>query len=431
VSSRPSAWLARWSHVLPLLAAEGVIALGFGAILPILSIFYTQHGVSLPELGVVVAAWPATRLFGEPLWGRLADRVSRKRMMVAALVVSAVAVTLPVAVSGTAAFILLRAVAGLAAAAYDPAARGYLMDVNPPERHGETFGLYSSAQMGGFMVGPAVGGVAAAVAGDPSAVFWVFGLAYAVSAIVVLVRVADIAHEAVGAPVAAPAGQAHADPGPSAVGDVGAGTSAPARLLNRLLVVALVVNVGAYLAGGTYEVIWSVYMTSLGASFALIGVSFFTFSLPMLILSPFTGRFIDREGGFLALVLGGAGVAACGLAYPAVPSVWWMIGLGLVEGTAAAFSSPALYTLVGRAAPAGRSSTAQGLFGAAGTGGTIVASVATGYLAAVDLRLPFVAMGLAMLFLLAVGLAIGGRVLWEALQPHAAACPAGIDEASV
>ncbi len=424
-----SAWLARWSPVLPLLAAEGVIALGFGAILPILSIFYMQHGVDLPELGIVVAAWPAARLFGEPLFGRLADRVSRKWMMVAALVVSAVAVALPVAVSGTLAFIVLRAIAGLGAAAYDPAARGYLMDVNPPERQGETFGLYSAAQMGGFMVGPAVGGLAAAITGEPTVVFWVFGLAYAVSALVVLVRVADLSPEEARARFARPSASARPKPdaetGPApAPGGPGAvdaeGGAKPVRLLNRLLAVALVVNVGAYLASGTYEVVWSVYMTSLGASFALIGVSFFTFSLPVLILSPFTGRFVDRKGGFLALVLGGIGVAACGLAYPVIPSVWWMIGLGLVEGTAASFSSPALYTLVARAAPSGKSSTAQGLFGAAGTSGTIVASVATGYLASVDLRLPFVAMGLAMLVLLAAGLAIGGRVLWDALQPHSA-----------
>jgi MFS family permease len=423
VRFRLSAWLAHWSLVLPLLLAEGVIALGFGAILPILSLFYTQHGVSLPELGIVVAGWPAARLIGEPFFGRLADRVSRKWMMVVALVVSSVAVTLPVVVSGTLAFIALRVVAGLGAAAYDPAARGYLMDANPPERQGETFGLYSAAQMGGFMVGPAVGGIAAAITGEPTVVFWVFGLAYAASALVVWVRVADLSHA-----------QAHqtaeALHEADAADDMGAADGRapaederddephPRRLLNRLLVVALVINAGAFLASGTYEVIWSVYMTSLGASFALIGVSFFTFSLPVLILSPFTGRFVDRQGGFFALALGGIGVAACGLAYPLIPSVAWMIGLGLVEGTAAAFSSPALYTLVARAAPTGRSSTAQGLFGAAGTTGTIVASIATGYLAAIDLRLPFFVMGFTMLVLLLTGLALGGRVLWTALQPH-------------
>ena len=430
MSSRLSAWLDRWSLVLPLLAAEGVIALGFGAILPILSIFYTQHGVSLGELGIVVAAWPAARLVGEPVFGRMADHVSRKAMMVVALVVSAFAVALPVVVSGTAAFIVLRLIAGLGAAAYDPAARGYLMDVNPPERQGETFGLYSAAQMGGFMIGPAVGGIAAAVTGEPTVVFWVFGLAYAVSALVVLVRVADLSHDeakqasesrhgSAGEVVTAAADSvAAAASAEDAVPADDADEPHPTRLLNRLLLVALVVNVGAYLAGGTYEVIWSVYMNSLGANIALIGVSFFTFSLPVIILAPFAGRFIDRRCGYVVLVLGGIGVAVCGLLYPLVPSPWWMVGLGLVEGTAAAVSSPALYTLVSRAAPSGKSSTAQGLFGAAGTSGTIVASLATGYLAAIDLRLPFIVMGVTSLTILLISVAVGGRTLYAALQPH-------------
>jgi DHA1 family tetracycline resistance protein-like MFS transporter len=432
VSARLSAWLARWSPVLPLLAAEGVIALGFGAILPILSIFYTQHGVSLEELGIVVAAWPAARLVGEPLFGRLADRVSRKWMMVVALVVSAFAVALPVAVEGTAAFIVLRLIAGLGASAYDPAARGYLMDANPPERQGELFGLYSAAQMGGFMVGPAVGGLAAAATGNPAVVFWVFGLAYLVSAVVVAVRVADLSREeakALALRYATPAtetGEADGDEAEAtAVASPQPATQPddephPAGLLNRLLLVALVLNVGAYLAGGAYEVIWAVYMTSLGAGVALIGMSFFTFSLPVMLLSPFVGRYVDRRGGYLAMVVGGAGVGICGLLYPLVPSPWWMIWLGIVEGIAAALGSPSLYMLVSRAAPANRSSTAQGLFGAAGTTGTITASVVTGFLAAIDLRLPYIAMGAATLVLLALGVAVGGRVLYEALQPHPA-----------
>ena len=265
MSSRLSAWLARWSPVLPLLLAEGVIALGFGAILPILPLYYTAHGVDLPTLGVVVAAWPAARLVGEPLLGRLADRTSRKWMMVVALAVSAVAIVLPLAFVGPTAFIGLRLLAGLAAAAYDPAARGYLMDMNPPERQGETFGLYSAAQIGGFMIGPAVGGIAAAVTGTPTVVFWVCGIAYAVSAVLVAVRVADrprlaVASASVAAPTAddstarrgadADAMMAEsAEPGSAP----GGSTALPGtgRLLNRLLVVALVINVGAYLAGGT------------------------------------------------------------------------------------------------------------------------------------------------------------------------------------
>ena len=163
---------------------------------------------------------------------------------------------------------------------------------------------------------------------------------------------------------------------------------------------------------------WSLYLTHLGASVGLIGLTFFTFALPILVLSPYFGRFIDREGGFFALVVGMAGVGICGLLYPVVPEIWFMAALGIVEGTAFALASPALFLLVARASPVSRSSTAQGIFGAAGTMGTIVASLTAGVLAAENLAYPFYATGIAALVSLAIGLAIGRRRLWDAMQPR-------------
>ncbi len=417
---RARRWLDAWGPMLPLLIAEGTIWVGFGALLPILPIYFTAHGVDLPTLGVVVAAWPAARLLGEPLFGWVADRGPRKAMMIVGLLLAAVFAVAPLFIVGPAAFIVLRALAGLATSIYDPAARGYLVDANPPERHGEMFGLYGAAQMGGLMLGPAIGGIAAGLTGQPTVVFWVAGLSIVASAIVVAVRVPKLAH------VARPDGAAEGAP---EAADDDAAPRRPSRLVNRLLIAAVAFNVGSFFASGAYEVVWSLYLTHLGASVGLIGLTFFTFALPILVLSPYFGRFIDREGGFLALVVGMAGVGICGLLYPVVPEIWFMAALGIVEGTAFALASPALFLLVARASPAGMSSTAQGIFGAAGTMGTIVASLTAGVLAAENLAYPFYATGIAALVSLAIGLAIGRRRLWDAMQPRrrpaGAAGPAG------
>jgi MFS family permease len=406
VTRRARDWLATWGPILPLLVAEATVWVGFGALLPVLPLYFTEHGVDLPTLGVVAAAWPAANLVGAPLFGWLADRTSRKLLMVVGLVLSAVFTVGPLLLVGPMAFIVLRALAGLAAAIYDPAARGYLVDANPPERQGETFGLYGSAQMGGLMIGPAIGGVAAALTNQVTIVFWVAGITLVVSALVIMARVPDMAR------------QAHA--AGEAEREVEAATR-PTGLLNLLLVSAIAFNVGSYFAGGTYEVVWSLYLTSLGAGLGAIGLTFLTFALPVLVLSPPFGRFIDRRGGFLALTGGLAGVGVCGMAYPLVPEVWFVIALGVVEGTAFALLSPALFLLVARASPPGRSSTAQGLFAAAGTLGTIVASLAAGVLADADLRYPFYATGLGAMAALVIGLAIGRRRLWDAMQPRSAA----------
>ncbi|MEI7744003.1 MAG: MFS transporter, partial [Chloroflexota bacterium] len=254
---RVRAWLAQWGPMLPLLLAEGVLWVGFGALLPILSIYFVEHGVDLPMLGVVVAAWPAARVVSEPAFGWLADRVSRRLMMIIGLLASAVFAVMPLFLLGPAAFIAARLLAGLAAAMYDPAARGYIVDANPPEKRGEAFGLYNAAQMAGFMLGPAVGGITVAIVGDPTIVFWVAGVSLVASALLVALRVPELGHarESVKAAVAV-----EPDDGAIPV------EARPSRLLNSLLIAGLALNVGAYFASGTYEVIWSLYLTSLGAS---------------------------------------------------------------------------------------------------------------------------------------------------------------------
>ena len=80
-----NAWLDRWGDIVPLLLAEFIVWLGFGALLPVLPLYFTEQGVDLALLGVVIAAWPAARLVGEPIFGWLADRTARVPLMVVGL----------------------------------------------------------------------------------------------------------------------------------------------------------------------------------------------------------------------------------------------------------------------------------------------------------------------------------------------------------
>src|SRR4029077_8434080 len=62
---RARAWFVRWNDVLPLFLAEFVVWLGFGGLLPVLPLYFTEQGIDLATLGLVVAAWPAARLVAE------------------------------------------------------------------------------------------------------------------------------------------------------------------------------------------------------------------------------------------------------------------------------------------------------------------------------------------------------------------------------
>ena len=111
------------------------------------------------------------------------------------------------------------------------------------------------------------------------------------------------------------------------------------------------------------------------------------------------------------IILGSLLPAVTGILYTFLSDPVLAVPLILVEATGFAFLNPALYAVVAANSPPGRSSTAQGLFGAAGTLGFIAASLGAGVLAERSILYPFYVFSGVMMITLVVGLAIGGRRL--------------------
>jgi MFS family permease len=426
VVARIVAWTRRWNAILPLLAAELIVWLGFGALLPIMPIYFTANGVDLRTLGIVVAAWPAARLVGEPVFGWVADRTRRVPLMVAGNVGAGIFLFLPLVFVGAAPFILLRALAGLATSIYDPAARGYITDATPADRRGEAFGMYGAAQMGGLLLGPAIGGLGSAFFGGVAFIFVFGAISSFIAAAAIAIRVRehpraidgrrtgslDLTEFAHGSDhVAGRANRAPAEPGEGRAGGAGGSSSdevAPASLANRLLVAAILFTIGGNFAAGTYEVIWSLFLTGLGAGLELVGLTFAMFGLPVLVLSTWFGRRVDRGSLTPYLVVGTIIPVAAALLYTVITDPLWSIPLILAEATGFAMLNPALFSIVAAGSPIGRSSTAQGLFGASGTLGFVVASLATGAIAEIDIRLPFFVFAIVMTAFTTLGLVVAG-----------------------
>jgi MFS family permease len=421
-TTRLGLWRSRWGGIVPLLTAEFIVWLGFGSLLPVLSIYFTEQGIDFATLGIVIAAWPAARLVGEPVFGWLADRTARVPLMVTGLLLAGVFTVLPLVITGSVAFIVLRGAVGLATAIYDPAARGYLTDATAPERRGEAFGLYGAAQMGGLLLGPAIGAIGADRLGGFGFAFVFGGLAAALAAIPIARLGRETgprtrpgpALDATEFPPDSPSISRRAAAAVATDRAIDGGTpraAGPTRLLNRGLMAALLLNVGGNFAAGTYDVIWSLFLQRLGAGLDLIGLTFAMFGLPILLLSPMAGRLVDRGGAFGFIVLGSVLPGIVGFLYTLLSDPVLSIPLILVEATGFAFLNPALYSVVAANSPAGRSSTAQGLFGAAGTIGFIVASLAAGVLAARNILYPFYVFSAVMGLSLVAGIAIGGTAL--------------------
>jgi MFS family permease len=193
----------------------------------------------------------------------------------------------------------------------------------------------------------------------------------------------------------------------------GVRSGAPRSLFNRALLGAVVIHFGFSLAFGTYEVVWSLFLESLGASLEWIGLTFVLFGLPMMLVSPVAGRLVDRHGPIRFAAVGGVVICMAGVVYaissePVLPSV-----VVPAEAIAEGFLMPALYALVAFGSPSGRSSTAQGIFGAVGTIGLIVATIVAAALWELGRGWPFVFFVVGALACLVIGLAV---LVWRPLS---------------
>ena len=376
------------------MVAESAIWFGFGAILPVLPLFVTEQGIDPATLGIVIAAWPAARLVAEPIFGMLADRVGRVPLMILGLAAGAFFAALPILAQGAAAFILLRALSGLAAALYDPAARGYIVDATSPEERGEAFGLYTAFQTSGIFLGPLAGAIAAGIVGSTEVVFLIGAAAQATAAIAIARGLRERVH--VQAPGVRPLGLGELPPDVpapemSAAGANRSAARAPRSLVNRDLGAALCLSFGVYFAGGAWDVVWSLFLAARGYGLGFIGLTVALYGLPALVLSPIVGRRVDRVGPWRFVVAGMLATAITGVLYPLATNAGAIIGLVLIETVGWTLVGPALYTLVARGSPTDRLSTAQGIAGTAGTLGSIIASLIAGRLFAIDDALPFIA----------------------------------------
>ncbi|SEJ06079.1 MFS transporter, DHA1 family, tetracycline resistance protein [Sphingomonas sp. OV641] len=140
-------------------------SIGFGIVLPVLPSLIVELGkVPLAEAtrigGYMLAVYAVTHFFAGPVIGSLSDRFGRRRVLLASLGCFAVDYALMAAAPSLGWLFAGRAIAGIAGATYGPA-NAVIADVTPPEKRGAAFGLLGAAFGGGFILGPAIGGLLA------------------------------------------------------------------------------------------------------------------------------------------------------------------------------------------------------------------------------------------------------------------------------
>ncbi|HEU4798660.1 MAG TPA: MFS transporter, partial [bacterium] len=135
----------------------GLAQLGFATVIPLLPLHLTERlGASVKLVGMVVAAFALVETVLKTAWGSVADRVGRRPMIIAGLVVSSLAPLAMSVLRQAWLFVPLRLVDGAGSSALWPAASAIIADTTPPHRRATAMGMLNMFFLAGLAFGPAL-----------------------------------------------------------------------------------------------------------------------------------------------------------------------------------------------------------------------------------------------------------------------------------
>jgi DHA1 family tetracycline resistance protein-like MFS transporter len=161
---------------------------GFGIIVPILGHYAEEFGANGFQVGLMFATFSVAQMIFAPILGRVSDRIGRKPVIIFSLVGTAVGSVVTGAAGALWVLFLGRAIDGASGASV-AVAQGAVADIAPPDQRAKLMGMMGAAFGVGFVVGPALGGLAAL--GGPHVPFYVAGAIAGVNAIVAIFRLPE------------------------------------------------------------------------------------------------------------------------------------------------------------------------------------------------------------------------------------------------
>ena len=324
-------------------------AIGFGIVLPVLpSLIVHLARVTLPDAtriaGYMLVAYAGAQFFAGPVLGNLGDRFGRRVVLLACAIAFSIDYGLMAAAPTIGWLFVGRLIAGITGASYSPA-NAVLADVTPPERRGAVFGLMGAAFGGGFILGPAAGGLLAQI--GPRAPFIAAAALAGVNAVWILVALPE---------TLAPERRRRFDWRQANV----FGAFRP--LLHAGIATPLILAAFFWqLAHMVYPSTWAFWS---GLAFhwtpAQIGWSLAASGLAMALAQIFvTGRAIKRFGEERTVIIGMAAGGACCLAYVFVTQSWMVYPI-IFASALQGLVYPSINALLSRMADASHQGSLQG-----------------------------------------------------------------------
>ena len=332
--------------------------IGFGVVMPILPFWASEHGASPTLLGLVFTAYAAAQFVCAPLWGRLSDRVGRRRIMLCTIAGTACSLLLLGLARSLGEIFAARILSG-AFAANIGVASAYIADITGEEERTRWMGMLGASFGVGFVIGPALGGLLAP-----------FG-----HAVPLLVAAGLGAANLVFAAFALREPPRHAS----------AGTRATRRsvvLRDPLVRKLCLVNLAFSLGVTQLETMFAFFMRD-RFGYGELQVGFFLAGMAVLMggiqgggMRALSGRFPERT-----LVLAGGALLAVGFAaLPEAQSLPALLAALVLAAVGRAVFQPSLMSMTSLAAAAGARGAVMGTFQSAAAIARVAGPLAAGWL---------------------------------------------------
>ncbi len=162
--------------------------IGFGIVLPILPRYARDLSISPTTIGLIVGSFSLAQMVFSPIMGRLSDRYGRKPVLIFSLCGTAVG-SLLTGLAGPVWLLFLGRVVDGSSGASVSVAQAAVADVSDPADRPRLLGLLGAAFGIGFVLGPAIGSLAAL--GGPHIPFFVAAGIAGANAVVALRRLPE------------------------------------------------------------------------------------------------------------------------------------------------------------------------------------------------------------------------------------------------
>ena len=352
--------------------------LGFGIIIPILPLYASDFGASPFVIGLLLASYSLAQFIFSPIWGRVSDKAGRKPVLVVTLVGSAIG-SLVLGLAGSILVLFVgRIIDGISGASV-AVARAVVADTADEKDRPRLMGYLGAAFGIGFVLGPALGGLAGLF--GPRVPFFIAGGLAAINAVVAWYRLEETRKE----PIAK---------SPSLMRSV--------RELDRGLATLIALSFVAVAAFSLFETTFALLAADrlhlsgpqISMVFAFVGVVLVTTQAGL--VGPASKRLSEISMIGLGLSLNVAGFLLVAFSTTLLQLTPGLILLAVGQG----FTTPALASAIAGRAPDGRAGVVLGVQQSAGGLARVLGPIAGGILFAIGIRMPYLVAALVTLAVL-------------------------------